>query len=286
MPQSRSSVRPSVVIEWDGVRADRRLDDVVCEEPFEIRADGAPLASMMRTPGHDEELTAGFLLSEGVIDGRADLLSLESRTENVVDVRFAPGVAPDLARFVRRFTASSACGVCGRETIETARSRRASTLSDSAFRVSPAVLSALPASLRAVQHVFARTGGLHAAALFDTTGRIRMAREDVGRHNAVDKIVGAALLSGRVPLAQFGLLVSGRGGFEIVQKAVAAGLPMVACISAPSSLAVQLAREAGQTLVGFLRERRFVVYAGEQRIVGVGEPSDREAELLAASAGE
>jgi FdhD protein len=284
--QATSSVRPSVVIEWDGARAGRRLDDIVREEPFEIRADGVALASMMRTPGQDEELAAGFLLSEGVIHSRADLLALESTEANVVEVRLAPDVAADLGRFVRHFTASSACGVCGRATIETARSRRFSIPAASTFAVGPRALSALPGSLAQAQPVFARTGGLHAAALFDATGRIVMVREDIGRHNAVDKIVGAALLADRVPVAKFGLLVSGRGGFEIVQKALAAGIPMVACISAPSSLAVQLAREAGQTLIGFLRGPRFVVYAGERRIPEVGESGDRLGAVLAAAAAE
>ncbi len=263
----QASVRPATVVEWDDGRSGRLLDDIAREEPLEICIAGGPTAVVMRTPGDDPELAAGFLFSEGVIERADDLVRLDSPSgaRNRVDVELGGSAANRGADFARHFSVSSACGVCGRTSIEAVRNRQA-PLNAHNFRIASRPLCELPAAVRDRQRVFARTGGLHAAALFDEAGEIVVVREDIGRHNAVDKIVGWALLSGRMPLDRYGLLVSGRGGFEIVQKAVVAGVPLVSCLSAPSSLAVQLAREAGQTLVGFLREKRFVIYAGEERI--------------------
>jgi FdhD protein len=262
-----------LVVAWDNGRADRVLDDVAREEPLEIRIGDEQAGLVMRTPGHDSDLAIGFLLSEGVIDSLDDVAGCVVVTAadgrslpNTVRVDLRTAGRFDPARFARTFSPSSGCGVCGRASIDAVRARRSHPL-NAAFRLVSSVLSALPDSLRHAQPTFARTGGLHAAALFGASGAIHLVREDIGRHNAVDKVIGAALVEGdRIPLAERGLLVSGRGGFEIVQKAIVAGIPLVACISAPSSLAVQLAREAGQTLIGFLRGSRFVVYAGEERI--------------------
>ena len=184
---------------------------------------------------------------------------------NVVRVELAPESAPDFEKMRRHFFAASSCGICGKASIYAIRSRTLGPPNPD-FRLDPEVLVALPDALRASQAVFGRTGGLHAAALFDASGELLVLREDIGRHNAVDKVIGWALLEGRVPLGDIVLLVSGRGGFEIVQKAIIAGLPVVASVSAPSSLAVQLARELRLTLIGFLRGRRFVIYAGEERV--------------------
>ncbi len=265
-------MRPTVVVEWDDGRTGRTLDDVVREEPLEIRLGDEQAALVMRTPGHDTELALGFLFTEGVIDGLSDVVSCgvapgtgTPASANTLSVNLASTARADPGRLVRHFSASSACGVCGRASIDAVRARRWPPSSRD-FRVTSSLLCEMPASLKGAQPVFARTGGLHAAALFDASGSIAVVREDIGRHNAVDKVIGWALLAGRLPLDRCGLLVSGRGGFEIVQKAVVAGIPLVACISAPSSLAVQLAREAGQTLVGFLRGTRFVIYAGEERV--------------------
>ncbi|MGE5359659.1 MAG: formate dehydrogenase accessory sulfurtransferase FdhD, partial [Bacteroidales bacterium] len=226
----------------------------------------------------DRELAVGFLMSEGVISTARDLVAVEPgrssdpAARNSVDVTLAPGIEPE-GDFSRHFSATSACGVCGRASIESVRARAIPPRGD--FAMTAARLCDVPDRLVEAQPVFAHTGGLHAAALFDESGAIVVAREDIGRHNAVDKVIGWALLSGRVDLSVHGLLVSGRGGFEIVQKAVVAGIPLIACVSAPSSLAVQLAREAHSTLVGFLRGSRFVVYAGEDRLLLEQSPPSR-----------
>jgi FdhD protein len=230
------------------------------------------LSVTMRTPGHDVELAAGFLFTEGLVQRREQILSLESAPQesgknpgNVVLVELAPDSAPDFEKMRRHFFAASSCGICGKASIDSVRSRTLRPPNPE-FRLDAEVLVAMPDALRASQAVFGRTGGLHAAALFDAAGKLLVLHEDIGRHNAVDKVIGWALMEGRVPLSDLVLLVSGRGGFEIVQKAIVAGLPVVASVSAPSSLAVQLARELGLTLIGFLRGRRFVIYAGEARI--------------------
>ncbi|MGH7228297.1 MAG: formate dehydrogenase accessory sulfurtransferase FdhD [Nitrospiraceae bacterium] len=258
------------VTEWqDGVVS--RLDDyLVGEEPLEIRIGTRPISVTMRTPGHDLELAAGFLLTEGVIKGSDQIVRLRQVTSrgqkrNVVRVDLHAGVKIDTARLRRNFTATSSCGLCGKASIDAVRVRGIARPNPD-LCASPDVLCLLPEVLRSSQTLFGRTGGPHAAGLFDAMGRLVALREDVGRHNAVDKLIGWALLEKRLPLRESLLLVSGRGSFEIVQKALTAGIPIVACISAPSSLAVQLAWEFGLTLVGFLRGKRFVIYAGEDRL--------------------
>jgi FdhD protein len=264
------------VSEWDDGELRRKDDYLAAEEPLEIRVGDEPLSVTMRTPGHDLELAAGFLFTEGLIQERSQLIALEnlahengsqngSKNANVVQSRISPEAAPDMGKMRRNFFAASSCGICGKTSIDAIRSRTL-TAPNPDFRLDAEILVRLPEKLRSAQDVFERTGGLHAAALFDPRGELLILREDIGRHNAVDKVIGWALLENRVPISDSILLVSGRGGFEIVQKAIVAGLPLVASVSAPSSLAVQLARELRLTLIGFLRGRRFVIYSGEERI--------------------
>ncbi|MET7720851.1 formate dehydrogenase accessory sulfurtransferase FdhD [Streptomyces mirabilis] len=256
-----------------------RPDTLVAEEPLEIRLNGKPLAITMRTPGDDFALAAGFLVSEGVF-GRADEVQNivycagatvdGSNTYNVVDVRTAPGVVlPDITLERNVYTTSS-CGLCGKASLDAVRTTARWAIDDGGdappVRLEPALLAGLPDRLREAQRVFDRTGGLHAAALFTEDGEMLDVREDVGRHNAVDKLVGRALQRGDLPLSRTILLVSGRASFELAQKAVMAGIPVLAAVSAPSSLAVDLAAETGLTLVGFLRGPSMNVYAGEHRI--------------------
>jgi len=267
------SVDLTQVSEWDDGKLRRKQDYLAAEEPLEIRIGGAPLSVTMRTPGHDIELAAGFLFTEGLVQQRAQILALEESESgsagenrgNVVAAQLAANADYDSEKMRRNFFAASSCGICGKASIDSVRSRALSAPNPD-FKLDPEILVRLPDALRESQAVFGRTGGLHAAGLFDASGKLLVLREDIGRHNAVDKVIGWALLEGRVPLREAILMVSGRGGFEIVQKAIVAGLPVVASVSAPSSLAVQLARETGQTLIGFLRGRRFVVYSGETRI--------------------
>jgi FdhD protein len=273
------SVDLTQVAEWDDGKLRRKQDYLAAEEPLEIRIDDHPLSVTMRTPGHDLELAAGFLYTEGLVERRSQILALDEpetggadeNRGNVVVAKLAPEAAPDFEKMRRHFFAASSCGICGKASIDSVRARTLSAPNPD-FRLDPEVLVRLPERLRESQAVFGRTGGLHAAALFDAAGKLLVLREDIGRHNAVDKVIGWALLEDRVPLREAILMVSGRGGFEIVQKAIVAGLPVVASVSAPSSLAVQLAREMGQTLIGFLRGRRFVVYSGDARIVQDGRP--------------
>ncbi|WP_330261413.1 formate dehydrogenase accessory sulfurtransferase FdhD [Streptomyces sp. NBC_00539] len=264
------------VVRIRGGVAGTRPDTLVAEEPLEIRLNGKPLAITMRTPGDDFALAAGFLVSEGVLAHAADLQAVTycegtaedgSNTYNVVNVRLAPGVAlPDISLERNVYTTSS-CGLCGKASLEAVRTAtRFPGLAADPVRVRAAVLAELPDRLRAAQKVFDRTGGLHAAALFSAEGELLDVREDVGRHNAVDKIIGRALQSGRLPLGGAVLLVSGRASFELAQKAVMAGIPVLAAVSAPSSLAVDLALESGLTLVGFLRGQDMNIYAGEDRV--------------------
>ncbi|OMI41286.1 formate dehydrogenase accessory sulfurtransferase FdhD [Streptomyces sparsogenes] len=255
-----------------------RADTLVAEEPLEIRLNGKPLAITMRTPGDDFALAAGFLVSEGVL-GRADELAnivyCAGATEdgvntyNVVDVKLAPGVpVPDITLERNVYTTSS-CGLCGKASLDAVRTTARWPVGDdenNPVRIDPETLAALPDRLRSAQRVFDRTGGLHAAALFTPDGRLLDVREDVGRHNAVDKLIGRALQQGLLPLSGAVLLVSGRASFELAQKAVMAGIPVLAAVSAPSSLAVDLAAETGLTLVGFLRGASMNVYAGEHRL--------------------
>ncbi len=260
------------VSEWQDGRLRRFQDYLVGEEPLEIRVGKFPLSVTMRTPGHDLELAAGFLFTEGLIQRREQIVSLEHGVSdgerdrgNVVRVELESAVALNLEQTRRNFFAASSCGICGKASIDSVRVRGIQPPNPN-LRLDPEVLCRLPETLRTAQAIFGRTGGLHAAGLFDCRGELIAEREDVGRHNAVDKVIGWTLLEGKVPLSDYVLMVSGRGGFEIIQKAIVAGIPVVASVSAPSSLAVQLARELGLTLVGFLRGKRFIVYAGEERL--------------------
>jgi FdhD protein len=276
MPEKTRSVSLTRVSEWSDGHLTTKDDYLAAEEPLEIRVGQNPLSVTMRTPGHDAELAAGFLLTEGFIQTREQILSLENvepttedniKRGNVIEATLSTDSTPDFEKMRRHFFASSSCGICGKASIDAIRSRLLTTPNPD-FRIDSELLTELPEALRAAQDVFQRTGGLHAAALFDTSGHLLVVREDIGRHNAVDKVIGWALLDHRVPLGNAVLLVSGRGGFEIVQKALVAGIPVLASVSAPSSLAVQLARELRMTLVGFLRGRRFVIYSVEERIAG------------------
>lgn len=255
-----------------------RRDVLATEEPLEIRVAAADdlqrVAVTMRTPGADFELAAGFLYGEGLISAAPDVAAIRYCTDprsdgiqryNIVNVHLAPHVRWDPAVLQRNFYTTSSCGVCGKASIEAVRGPGCEPVA-STLRVTPEVLLGLPVALRAAQPVFERTGGLHAAALFTADGSLVRVREDVGRHNAMDKLIGASLLGGEVLLADHITLVSGRLSFELVQKAARAGIAVLAGVSAPSSLAVELAAQAGITLVGFLREERFNVYTGFGRI--------------------
>ena len=267
------SLQLTQVMEWNDGRMLPHGDSLAAEEPLEIRVgrgeNSSPLTVTMRTPGNDEELAAGFLWTEGIVDDPAQIESLTPYVTSAVGKQNGIEAALkdcefDPAQLQRNFFAASSCGICGKASIDAIR-QRGLRAPNPGFRFDPEMLCTLPEKLREAQPVFGRTGGLHAAALFDSAGNLLVLREDIGRHNAVDKVVGWALLRGMLPLSESIMLVSGRGGFEIVQKALSAGLPVLASVSAPSSLAVQLARELGLTLIGFLRGRRFVVYAGAGR---------------------
>jgi FdhD protein len=267
-PPARS-VELTQVTEWRDGAVHSFQDSLATEEPLEIRINGTPLTVTMRTPGNDRELVAGLLLTEGIIGSRDQLAQIRATTPtdaakgNVIEVQLK-NVQFSSEDWRRSFFAASGCGICGKASIQAIR-RRGLRAPNCDFRVPQDVLCRLPETLRAGQSIFDRTGGLHAAALFDAQGKLVALREDIGRHNAVDKLAGWALLEDRLPLSEFIMLVSGRGGFEIIQKALAAGVPVVASVSAPSSLAVKLARELGLTLVGFLRGKRFVAYSGSFR---------------------
>jgi FdhD protein len=252
-------------------------DVLAVEEPLEIRLEiespgqgpvGKTISVTMRTPGHDAELAAGFLFTEGIIRERAEIEHVGQcgLSGNVVRVRLTAGAVVDLARLERHFYTTSSCGVCGKTSIEALRTTSRHSLQPGVPIVDGTLLHRLPAALRNAQAVFDATGGLHASALFDTGGTLRRLREDVGRHNALDKIIGAELLAGELPAHDRILVVSGRASFELVQKAAMAGIPLFVAIGAPSSLAVQLAEQTGMTLVGFARNGRFNVYAGRERI--------------------
>ena len=240
-------------------------DEVVIEEPLEIQISGNAIATTMRTPGHDDELAAGFLLSEGIVREFKDLRALSVSAENAINVELAPTVKFAPATAQRFGTITSSCGLCGKTSIEFIRQRFA-TIEPGSVRIAEETLLALPDKLRAAQSNFARTGGIHAAGIFDFNGTALMVREDIGRHNAVDKAIGRAFLDGLLPLSEHVLMVSGRSSLEIVQKALAARIPVVAAVSAPSSLAINFARECGQTLIGFLRPPTFNAYAHVERI--------------------
>ena len=282
----RAAVRlPTLALERSRIR--HREDSVAVEEPLEIRVAAGeesrrridPLAVTMRTPGDDAGLALGFLLAEGVITGRSDVedVTIDPATaagwpSNRVTVSLTPGVAFDPERFRRNVYAGSSCGICGSASVE-----RVMTIARrppvGTFRVARATLAALPAQLRAGQEGFSRTGGVHAAGLFTPAGKLLDVREDIGRHNAVDKVVGHRLLGDALPASDTLLLVSGRAGFELVHKASVAGIPLLAAVGAPSSLAIALAKQAGMTLVGFLRDQRCNVYCGADRVETAG-PGD------------
>jgi FdhD protein len=251
----------------------RRPDDLAAEEPLEIRVRKAPLAVTMRTPGQDIDLAMGFLLTEGIIGAAGDVVTAQlcagtdtPNTYNVVDVVLGADVPPPVTDPTRNFYTTSSCGVCGKASIDAVRTRSRFDVSGDGFAIPAKLLSELPDKLRAAQRTFDRTGGLHAAGLFTGDGELLVLREDVGRHNAVDKVIGWALREGRLPLTGHVLLVSGRASFELTQKAWMAGIPLLAAVSAPSTLAAELADEAGMTLVGFLRGPSMNVYAGAQRV--------------------
>ncbi|MDE0245402.1 MAG: formate dehydrogenase accessory sulfurtransferase FdhD [Gammaproteobacteria bacterium] len=272
----------SVRIERFGADGGTCDDVVATEEPLEIRLswthpDGRreqkSISITMRTPGNDEELAAGFLLTEGIIAGPAELEAVgpcgppaANGLINVVRVDLARDVEVDLARLERHFYTSSSCGVCGKASLEAVAVQGRYDLHDNTLRMSAEGLGALPDRLEALQSVFERTGGLHASGLFDDAGQVRVSREDVGRHNALDKLIGQALLKDELPMSDYGVVVSGRASFELMQKAMMAGIPMVAAVGAPSSLAVEFAEEFGMTLVGFLTADRFNVYSRPDRI--------------------
>ena len=267
----RQSIELAQITEWNGGQIRTAGDCLATEEPLEIRLGGKPVTVTMRTPGHDKELAAGLLLTEGLIEDPSQIAAIRQAEvlygpgENLVEIDLAPGFpAPEPSQ--RNLFAASGCGLCGKASIQQIR-RRGLHRPSGTFVVAPDVLCRLPDRLRDRQQIFGRTGGLHAAALFTAAGELLELREDIGRHNAVDKVIGWALLSGLVPLSNCILMVSGRGGFEIAQKALAAGVPVLASVSAPSSLAVRLAREFDLTLIGFLRGKRFVVYSGESRCI-------------------
>ncbi len=273
-----------------GPSAGARADLLAVEEPLEIRIGGQPLTVTMRTPGDDIDLAAGFLFTEGLLPPAVDLRQIRMCDENVADATLEVADLPSVAevqratdarrtqqtaqeRAQRKFLTTSACGVCGKESIDAIRVRSRYDLTADQTQVSPVVLAGLPDRLREAQRVFASTGGLHAAGLFTTDGSLAVLREDVGRHNAVDKVIGWALRGGRLPLTGHILMVSGRASFELVQKAAVAGLPVLAAVSAPSSLAADLAEETGMTLVGFLRGNSMNAYTGLQRLTGITTPA-------------
>jgi FdhD protein len=266
--------RPVLKIDLDAAAEPRRRpDDLAAEEPLEIRIGATPLTVTMRTPGQDIDLAMGFLLSEGIIRTAGDVVTAQlcagtdtPNTYNVVDVTLGADVPPPVTDPSRNFYTTSSCGVCGKASIDAVRTRSRFDVSADAVQVPARVLAQLPDRLRSAQRTFDRTGGLHAAGLFTAAGELVVLREDVGRHNAVDKVIGWALREGRLPLAGHVLLVSGRASFELTQKAWMAGLPLLAAVSAPSTLAAELADEAGITLVGFLRGRSMNVYGGAQRV--------------------
>lgn len=279
----KERVRGTEVIRYEAGKRLETPDLLVMEEPLEIRLGYGPanerrqksISVTMRTPGHDLELAVGFLFSEGILDEPEQVKSLahclnverEEEVGNVVKVELQPEHRPDLDRLDRHFYTTSSCGVCGKTSIEAVTGQSCPVLLPHQPRISASFLISLPDQARAAQTVFKHTGGIHAASLFDLEGNLLAMREDVGRHNAMDKVIGAEFLAGRLPLQNRVFLASGRLSFELVQKALRAGLPVVAAVGAPSSLAIELAQSQGQTVVGFLRGERFNVYCGAERVV-------------------
>ena len=279
---AKSATKPARVQRVEADQCGARDDLLAVEEPLEIRLRfedqgqtvEQSISITMRTPGHDNELAAGFLLTEGIVHSRQDLNSIEpGRTLpgdrencNVVVVELDPDVEFDPSRLTRHFYTTSSCGVCGKASLEALRVQQGPPIPQNRPLVAEEAIHKLSQSLRRGQSVFEQTGGLHAAGLFDSEGQLIGLYEDVGRHNAVDKLIGDQLLSKNVPLSDYLMMVSGRSSFEIMQKAMMAGIPMVAAVSAPSSLAVDLARQFGMTLMGFVRKGRFNIYTGNQRV--------------------
>ncbi len=268
---------PTGVVVVAGRAAVRRIDPVAVEEPLDIRVTHGPvrdrrrvsLAVTMRTPGDDADLAAGFLFAEGVVSDPGQILGITAGGEagNVVRVELHPAVALDLARLGRHTLTTSACGVCGKTTLDAVEAACDGPAAGGV--VAASVIPTLPDLMRAAQPGFARTGGVHAAGLFTLGGEMLAVREDVGRHNALDKLIGAEFRAGRVPLAGRAVVVSGRAGFELVQKSAMAGVPVLAAVGAPTTLAVDLARRLGVTLLGFVRDGRFTVYSGAERVGGL-----------------
>jgi FdhD protein len=272
--------QPTIDVMIERMRADGaaapQLDALAVEEPLEIRLEAAAggravrqtISVTMRTPGHDVELAVGFLFTEGIVRDRAQIEQVGhcGLAANVVRVRLTADADVDLARLERHFYTTSSCGVCGKTSIDALRTTSRYGITPGRPVVDPKLINRLPRAVRAAQTVFDRTGGLHASALFDVDGRLHCLREDVGRHNALDKVIGAELLAGHLPASDRVLVVSGRASFELVQKAVMGGIPVVVAVGAPSSLAVDLAVRTGMTLVGFARDGRFNVYAGGERV--------------------
>lgn len=261
----------------EGSRAIAHSDLLAIEEPLEIRigflksgvCTTRSLSITMRTPGHDFDLVAGFLFTEGIVHSRSDIAGMQQAGKpgsNVVRVDLAAGVVFDPANFERHFYTTSSCGVCGKSSLDALEREGCQALAREGVVVDSALIHKLPRVLRGAQSGFDMTGGLHASCLFDVDGAPIAVREDVGRHNALDKVVGAQFLEGKIPLGRTMLMVSGRASFELVQKSLVAGIPLLAAVGAPSSLAVDLAREFDMTLLGFVRGERFNIYSGEWRI--------------------
>lgn len=261
--------RATKIVRWKAGRTTRHKDQVAREEPLEIRVQGRSVAVTMRTPGHDRELAAGFLLTEGIIRDRRDVVEIlhcraATAPDNTLNVFLSSSVKVDFAQLTRHVFATSSCGLCGKASIASVHQHFPPVKSRA--KASAKILAKLPELMRAAQPTFDQTGGLHAAAIFDATGKLVVLREDVGRHNAVDKVLGFGLLERKLPFDSHILLVSGRASFEILQKALAGRVPVICSVSAPSSLAVEFARASRQTLVGFLRGENMNVYAGAGRI--------------------
>jgi FdhD protein len=250
------------------------MDELAIEEPLEIRLQYGPAADRreqsvsitMRTPGNDTELATGFLFTEGIIPDASAVDMISTFTSNSILVSLKTTVLLDLGRLQRHFYTTSSCGVCGKSSLEALRTVCPAPLPAAELYLSPEMIYSLPEKLRRQQDIFGSTGGLHAAALFDTDGNLQLLKEDIGRHNALDKLVGTSLQENSLPLNQHILLLSGRACFELIQKAAMAGIPVVAAVGAPSSLAVELAQECGMTLIGFLRDQRFNIYTGSHRV--------------------
>jgi FdhD protein len=269
-PQKHAMHSRRRIVRWRaGSPSKSEFDEVATEEPLEIQVETHPISVTMRTPGHDRELAAGFLLSEGVIERRDQIREIRPypRNElgNALNVFLSEGVAIDLGRLTRHVFASSSCGLCGKASIQAVQ--RHFNPIRSKWTIRAGILPELSVKMRHAQETFDSTGGLHAVALFDADGNLKVLREDVGRHNAMDKVLGHALMEGWLPLDRHAMFVSGRASFELVQKALAGGVSILCAVSAPSSLAVDLARKSGLTLVGFLRDTRFNIYSGAHRIV-------------------